>query len=140
MIPPAHQALELLMCSMAFPCSLAYNLWHSARHSIMVEQNKVSGEVIKKMIDSNIPFCYLDQFCQGGQSHKMKVDALLSECQRFVGKHFEPFNTTEMMNVALLQTRIDLSKAEYKQFYERYIKTMKLKISADGNVTIEFDG
>lgn len=45
-----------------------------------------------------------------------------------------------MMNVALLQTRIDLSKAEYKQFYERYIKTMKLKISADGNVTIEFDG
>lgn len=70
----------------------------------------------------------------------MKVDALLRECQRFVGKHFEPFNTTEMINVALLQTRIDLSKAEYKQFYERYIKTMKLKISADGNVTIEFDG
>jgi hypothetical protein len=32
----------------------------------------------------------------------MKVDALLRECQRFVGKHFEPFNTTEMMNVALL--------------------------------------
>lgn len=140
MIPPAHKALELLMCSIAFPCSLAYNLWHSARHSIMVEQNKVSGEVIKKMIDSDIPFCYLDQFCQGGQSHKMKVDVLLSECQRFVGKHFEPFNNTEMMNVALLQTRIDLSKAEYKQFYERYIKTMKLKISADGNVTIEFDG
>lgn len=110
------------MCSMAFPCSLAYNLWHSARHSIMVEQNKVSGEVIQKMIDSDIPFCYLDQFCQGGQPHKMKADVLLSECQRFVGKHFEPFNTTEMMNVALLQTRIDLSKAEYKQFYERYIK------------------
>ena len=43
------------------------------------------------------------------------------------------------MNVALLQTRIDLSKAESKQFYERYIKAMKLKIAADGNVSIEFE-
>lgn len=111
----------------------------TAKFLVMVEQSKVSGEVIQKMMDSDIPFCYLDQFCQSGQSHKMKVDALLSECQRFVGKHFEPFSITEMMNVALLQTRIDLSKAESKQFYERYIKTMKLKIGTDGNVTIEFD-
>lgn len=111
----------------------------TARFLVMVEQNKVSGEVIQKMIDSDIPFCYLDQFCQGGQSHKMKVDALLSECQRFVGQHFTAFNIQEMMNVALLQTRIDLSKAESKQFYERYIKAMKLKIAADGNVSIEFE-
>jgi hypothetical protein len=35
----------------------------------------------------------------------MKVDALLSECQRFVGRHFESFNVKEMMNVAhLLQS------------------------------------
>lgn len=104
----------------------------------MVEQNKVSSEIVQKMIDSDIPFCYLDQFCQGGQSHKMKVDALLSECQRFVGRHFESFNVKEMMNVAYLQTRIELSKAEEKQFYERYIKTMRIKISADGSVNIEF--
>ena len=69
----------------------------------------------------------------------MKVDALLSECQRFVGQHFTAFNIQKMMNVALLQTRIDLSKAESKQFYERYIKAMKLKIAADGNVSIEFE-
>ena len=70
----------------------------------------------------------------------MKVDALLSECKRFAGKHFEPFNVKEMMNVALLQTRIELSKAEEKQFYERYIKTMRLKIATDGMVNIEFEG
>lgn len=44
----------------------------------------------------------------------------------------------QMMNVAYLQTRIELSKAEEKQFYERYIKTMRIKISADGSVNIEF--
>lgn len=70
----------------------------------------------------------------------MKVDALLSECQRFVSKHFESFNVQEMVNVALLQTRIEMSKAEQKQFYERYIKTMRLKITADGMVNIEFEG
>lgn len=110
----------------------------TAKFLVMVEQNKVSSEIVQKMIDSDIPFCYLDQFCQGGQSHKMKVDALLSECQRFVGRHFESFNVKEMMNVAHLQTRIELSKAEEKQFYERYIKTMRIKISADGSVNIEF--
>lgn len=41
-----------------------------------------------------------------------------------------------MMNVALLQTRIELSKAEEKQFYERYLKTMRLKIEADGMVRL----
>ena len=112
----------------------------TAKFLVMVEQSKVSGEVVQKMIDSDIPFCYLDQFCQGGQSHKMKVDALLSECQRFVSKHFESFNVQEMVNVALLQTRIEMSKAEQKQFYERYIKTMRLKIVADGTVNIEFEG
>lgn len=70
----------------------------------------------------------------------MKVDALLSECQRFVIKHFESFNVQEMVNVALLQTRIEMSKAEQKQFYERYIKTMRLKIGADGTVNIEIEG
>ena len=112
----------------------------TAKFLVMVEQSKVSGEVVQKMIDSDIPFCYLDQFCQGGQSHKMKVDALLSECQRFVSKHFESFNVQEMVNVALLQTRIEMSKAEQKQFYERYIRTMRLKIAADGTVNIEFEG
>lgn len=112
----------------------------TAKFLVMVEQNKVSGEIVQKMIDSDIPFCYLDQFCQGGQSHRMKVDALLSECQRFVSKHFESFNVQEMVNVALLQTRIEMSKAEQKQFYERYIKTMRLKITADGMVNIEFEG
>ena len=110
----------------------------TAKFLVMVEQNKVSGEIVQKMIDSDIPFCYLDQFCQGGQSHKMKVDALLSECQRFVSRHFESFNVKEMMNVAHLQTRIELSKVEEKQFFERYIKTMRIKISADGSVNIEF--
>lgn len=46
------------------------------------------------------------------------------------------FNVKEMMNVALLQTRIELSKAEEKQFYERYLKTMRLKIEADGTVRL----
>lgn len=112
----------------------------TAKFLVMVEQSKVSGEVVQKMIDSDILFCYLDQFCQGGQSHKMKVDALLSECQRFVSKHFESFKVQEMVNVALLQTRIEMSKAEQKQFYERYIRTMRLKIAADGTVNIEFEG
>lgn len=112
----------------------------TAKFLVMVEQSKVSGEVVQKMMDSDIAFCYLDQFCQGGQSHKMKVDALLSECQRFVSKHFESFNVQEMVNVALLQTRIEMSKAEQKQFYERYIRTMRLKIAADGTVNIEFEG
>ncbi len=111
----------------------------TAKFLVMVEQNKVSGGVIQKMVDSDIPFCYIDQFCQGGQSYKMKVDVLLSECQRFIDKHFNPFTAQEMMNVALLQTRIELSDAEKRQFFERYVKTMKLQVSLNGTVQIVLD-
>ncbi|MCO7111002.1 hypothetical protein NIA69_20210 [Gemmiger formicilis] len=53
-IPPAHQALELLMCSMAFPCSLAYNLWYSARHSIPTMSKRIvrSAQILVRWLVS----------------------------------------------------------------------------------------
>lgn len=46
------------------------------------------------------------------------------------------FNVHDMLRNAYLATRAEMSEAEKKQFYDRYIKNMRLEIDKDGNVSI----
>lgn len=46
-------------------------------------------------------------------------------------------NVNDMFDAALRNTRIDMSPAERRQFYEKHIKHMTLQIDEDGNVGIE---
>lgn len=117
--------------------SLLTNL-NTAKFLVMVEETKLGSGVLQKMVESNVPFCYLDKFYQGGQTYQMKVDALLSECERFVECRFTPFNAREMMNAAIGQTRLTLTEKETRQFYRRYLKAMKLKVDESGMVTLLF--
>lgn len=47
-------------------------------------------------------------------------------------------NVNEMFDEALRATRIGMSEAEKKQFAERYIRTMQMRISETGDVEIMF--
>lgn len=46
-------------------------------------------------------------------------------------------NVKDMLRDAYLATRAGMSSAEQKQFYDRYIKTMRLVISDNGMLSIE---
>ena len=46
------------------------------------------------------------------------------------------FNVHDMIRNAYLATRAEMSEAERKQFYDRYIKNMRLVIDKDGNVWV----
>ena len=45
-------------------------------------------------------------------------------------------NVHDMLRNAYLATRAEMSEAEKKQFYDRYIKNMRLVIDKDGNVSV----
>ena len=47
------------------------------------------------------------------------------------------FNIQEVLQAAYINTRADMSTSEKKQFYERYIRPMRLVIDPDGEVFVE---
>lgn len=46
-------------------------------------------------------------------------------------------NVYDMLDAALLATRIDMTAAAKRQFFEKHIRPMKLVIDDDGNATLE---
>lgn len=133
----ANQVDSFVLCSSDSDFWGLIESMSDARFLVMLEDNKASAEIVELMVNEDIPFCFLDQFCQSGTSAEMKTDALLSECRQFISRQFQPFSIENMLNVAFAQTRIEMGKRERQQFCDRYIKTMQLVVDSDGMVSIQ---
>ena len=48
-------------------------------------------------------------------------------------------NVNEMFHKALTATRINMTPAEQRQFFDKYIKKMHLVIDENGNASIELN-
>ncbi len=107
-----------------------------ARFLVMVEREKCGPDIKNALVDSGIFYCYIDDF-YSGNSEAIKYGAIFKEMYRYVEEHLQ-MNVNDMMEQALFATRIEMSSAERKQFYEKHIKPMHLVIQDDGNVTVEF--
>ena len=46
-------------------------------------------------------------------------------------------NVNDMFDAALRNTRIEMSQAERRQFFDKYIRSMSLRIDEEGNVSVE---
>lgn len=106
-----------------------------ARFLVMVEHDKCGSDLKAAMINSGITFCYIDDF-YSGNSNDIKLNALIREVHRYLEQAVQ-LNVYEMMNAAFQSTRVTMSEAEKKQFYNRYIKPMHLVIDNAGNVSIQ---
>jgi len=105
-----------------------------ARFLVMVESGKVGTAIRKTLEDSGITYCYIDDFCTGN-SYEIKVEALLAEVRKTIQNSLS-LNVSEMMENAYTVTRADMSEAERRQFFNRYIKPMKLVVGSDGEAKI----
>lgn len=101
---------------------------------VMVESAKFGTKHKDALDEAGIPFCYIDDFCTGN-SNRIKVDAMLKEVRRTLQDAIQ-LNVKDMLRDAYLATRAEMSKAEREQFYDRYIKSMRLVIGDDGNLAI----
>lgn len=108
----------------------------NARFLVMIEREKCGPDMKAALVSSGIFFCYIDDF-YSGNAEEIKHSALFREMYRYIDNSIR-LNVNEMFNEALRATRIDMSDAERKQFFHRYIRTMQMSISDDGDVMIEF--
>ena len=106
-----------------------------ARFLVMIEREKCGPDMKEALADSGIFYCYLDDF-YSGNSEDIKKNALFKEMYRWIDNSVH-LNVNDMFDAALRNTRIDMSPAERRQFYEKHIKHMTLQIDEDGNVGIE---
>ena len=71
-----------------------------------------------------------------GNSNEIKTAALLQEIKSQLEQECH-FNINDILQTAYISTRAEMSDSEQRQFYNRYIKPMKLVIDDDGNASIK---
>ena len=107
-----------------------------ARFLVIIEREKYGPDMKAALVSSGIFFCYIDDF-YSANAEEIKHSALFREMYRYIDNHVQ-LNVNEMFSEALRATRIDMADAEKKQFFHRYIRSMQMSISDDGDVVIEF--
>ena len=105
-----------------------------ARFLVLVEERKCSPAIKRAMLDAGITYCYTDDFCTGN-SNAIKLQAVLLEVKRCLDEKVQ-FNINDVLDESYRLTRAEMSTAERRQFYDRYIKPMRLTIDKDGNVSV----
>lgn len=102
---------------------------------VLVESRKCGPEIKAALDNRGFSYCYLDNFCTGN-SDEIKTSAVLGEVTAVLDE-IVSFNINEIFQNALTATRADMSDKEKKQFFDRYIKPMKLTIAKNGDIYVE---
>ena len=106
-----------------------------AHFLVLVEGEKCGPSIKRAMIDAGITYCYMDDFCTGN-SEDIKLQTVLGELKRSLAEKVE-LNILDLLDDVCRRTRADMSTAERQQFYDRYIKPMRLAIDPDGTVRVQ---
>lgn len=92
--------------------------------------------MIKRALsDNNIYCCSIDDFCSGNIEELKK--AVLFGCLERYLPDIAYINGKELVKKIYEEARITASEKEMENFYNRYIKTLRLKVDNDGNFAIE---
>ena len=101
----------------------------------LIESGKVSSVTKNALVNAAITYCYMDDF-NTGNSGEVKITAVLNEVRAMLNDYVN-FNIYDVLSEAYYNVRAEMTPAEKKQFYDRYIKPMRLTIDKDGEVRVE---
>lgn len=108
-----------------------------ARFLVMVEHEKCGPDIKEALISSGIFYCYIDDFYSGG-SNDLKITALLREVTSYLQQAVS-FNVNDMLQIAFRNTRVEMTPHERNQFYDKYIRGMRLVMDPQGNASLELN-
>lgn len=106
-----------------------------AKFLVMVKREKCGIDMKKALADSEIFYCFIDDF-YSGNAEEIRRSALFKALNQTLSRAIH-LNVNEMFDNALHATRISMTPAERQQFYEKHIRQMSLAIDPEGNVTLE---
>ncbi|MCI8477873.1 MAG: NYN domain-containing protein [Oscillospiraceae bacterium] len=105
-----------------------------AHFLVLVESEKCGPDMKQAMLNAGITYCYMDDFCTGN-SEEIKIQTLLGEIRHTLADAVQ-FNINTVLDNAYTAARADMTTAERQQFYDKYIKPMRLVVDTEGNVQV----
>jgi len=108
---------------------------NEARYLVMVEHEKCGIDMRDALAQSNIFYCYIDDF-YSGNSQDLALKAMLQEVEHTLADALQ-LNIYEVLNKVLTATRAGLSTVEKTNFVDKYLRTLQLNISADGAMALQ---
>lgn len=106
-----------------------------ARFLLLVEREKMGAGLREKLRAEEITYAYIDDF-YAGDSLGLAQHALVQEINRRCEEMLPRFNLNDFLLEILQATGVRMSKAEKAQFYDRYMKSLQLVISPEGEVSL----
>ncbi len=105
-----------------------------ANYLVMYEYEKC-GTAIKEALSRNgIYYCSIDDFCTSSVD-ELKKAALFAELEKHLPTLWG-MNPMELTKRVYENTRVTATKKEMEIFCNKYVKTLQLKINAEGNFTV----
>ena len=89
------------------------------------------------MTDAGIPYTYIDDFYTGS-SYAMKASAVIAELRNRLSEFH--IDIRGLLEDSARAACANMSASEFQQFYDRYVKPMKLSISKNGEISLELGG
>jgi hypothetical protein len=105
----------------------------SADFLVLAEYEKCGDSLRGALERAGIFYCFLDDFADNASD--IKVDALKSAMKNSLESSLR-LNINEMVEGLYMKTRVSMTPAEKKNFFEKYVKTLRLAIANDGTASI----
>lgn len=102
---------------------------------VMYEYSKCGQAIKKALSEHDIYYCSIDDFCSGN-IEELKKAVLFDTLEKYLPEILF-LNGKELVQHIYTETRINASEKEMENFYNRYIKTLRLKVDTDGKFSIE---
>ena len=101
---------------------------------IFAEKEKF-GHKMREIVESaNIHYSYIENFYSGEVDIRRRV--LLMEFRKAIEANIA-FNVNDIFQKISNETRVNLSEKELEQFYNCYVKPMKIILNEDGGLNLE---
>ena len=105
-----------------------------AHFLVMVEHDKCGPDLKNALAEHGIFYCYLDDF-YSGDSEDLKQRAIFREISTYLAQAVQ-LNLNTMLDEALRATRVTMTPAERKQYYDRHLRNLQMIVSEDGEVSL----
>ena len=106
---------------------------------VMVESEKCGHEFKTILRNKDVFYCYLDKFMTPDDDKFFKI-VFRHELEKIINDNFSLGNARELLSSVLHSCRAGVSKAEEDMLFEKYIKTLSLRINSEGNFVLEIAG
>ncbi len=109
----------------------------SANFLVMYEYVKCGQAIKEALTQREIYHCSIDDFCSGNID-EFKKAVLFDTLERYI-PDICYINGRDLVKRIYHETRINATEKEMELFYNRYIKTLRLKVDVEGNFRIEIE-